>query len=150
VRAFEHEGMRLVLSDTVGFIRHLPHQLVDAFRSTLDETRDADLLLHVADAGEPESRRERQAWAVEDVLEEIGAGGGPRLLVLNRVARRDGEGAGRLRTRPRAAIPPSALPGGGLDEPRPRLALTARARLEPLEVLVPYARGEVISAIYSA
>jgi GTP-binding protein HflX len=150
VRAFEHEGMRLLVSDTVGFIRRLPHQLVDAFRSTLDETRDAHLILHVADAGEPEGRRERQARAVEDVLEEIGAGEVPRLLVLNKADRVDADEVERLRNRHPDAVLTSAVTGEGLDELRHRLAETARARLERLEVLVPYARGEVISAIYAA
>ena len=149
-RALEHDGMRLVVSDTVGFIRHLPHQLVEAFRSTLDETREATLILHVADAGEPEARRAAQAAAVEDVLEEIGAGAVPRLLVLNKVDRVDPEERRRLANRHPDALFVSARTGEGVDALRDRLAAAARAGLTRLEVMVPYASGELISAIYAA
>ena len=81
----EADGHELLLSDTVGFIRNLPHQLVTAFSATLEEVRDADLILHVADASEPEARRAAQARAVAEVLDEIGAAEVPRLLVLNKI-----------------------------------------------------------------
>ncbi|MFN8997015.1 MAG: GTPase, partial [Betaproteobacteria bacterium] len=73
----------VILSDTVGFIRHLPHTLVAAFRATLDETAAADLLLHVVDASSPD--RDAQVREVDKVLEEIGAGAVPRILVLNKI-----------------------------------------------------------------
>ena len=149
-RAFEHDGMRVLLSDTVGFIRHLPHQLVEAFRSTLDETREATLLLHVADASEPEARRLVQARSVEEVLEEIGAGAVPRLLVLNKVDLVGPEEREMLVNRHAGAVLVSARTGEGLDALRDRLADTARRELTRLEVMVPYASGEVISAIYAA
>ncbi len=149
-RAIEVEGLRILVSDTVGFIRHLPHQLVEAFRSTLDETREADLILHVADASEPEGRRAAQALAVEEVLEEIGAGEIPRILVLNKIDRVDAAGRVRLANRHPDAVMVSALTGEGMDALTARLADAARSRLTRLEVMVPYARGGVISAIYAA
>ena len=78
-RRVELDGHEVLLSDTVGFIRHLPHQLVTAFSATLEEAREADLVLHVADASEPEAHRGRaRAAAVDEVLEEIGAARGAR------------------------------------------------------------------------
>jgi len=149
-RAFEHDGMRVLISDTVGFIRHLPHQLVEAFRATLDETREATLVLHVADASEPEARRLSQARSVEDVLEAIGAGDAPRLLVLNKIDLVAPAEREMLANRHPEAILVSARTGEGLDALRDRLATAARAELTRVEVMVPYASGEVISAIYAA
>src|SRR6476660_2265135 len=83
-RAFEHGGRRYLVTDTVGFIEKLPHQLVEAFKATLEETVLADLVLHVVDASAPEQRLQADMHAVDEVLEEIGAGGKPRLLVLNK------------------------------------------------------------------
>src|SRR5690606_31778369 len=77
------EGSHAVVADTVGFIRHLPHDLVAAFRSTLQETKDADLLLHVVDAGAEE--RDEQKATVRGVLKEIGADDVPQLLVFNKI-----------------------------------------------------------------
>ncbi len=82
-RLFLGPEAQVVLSDTVGFIRHLPHTLVDAFRATLEETRDADLLLHVVDGADPE--REIQLEAVDAVLAEIGADQVPQLVVFNKM-----------------------------------------------------------------
>jgi GTP-binding protein HflX len=147
-RAVEHEGHRVLLSDTVGFIRALPHQLVEAFRSTLDEVRDADLILHVADAAETEARRISQAVAVEDVLEEIGAGDVPRLLVLNKVDRLDADGRAALAARHPGALLVSARTGEGLDGLRDRLAALARARLTPVDVMIRWRDGELLSEIY--
>jgi len=149
-RAFEHDGMRLLVSDTVGFIRHLPHQLVEAFRSTLDETREATLVLHVADASEPEARRLSQSGSVEEVLEEIGAGGTPRLLVLNKIDLVAPDEREMLVNRHPEAILVSARTGEGLDALRDRLAAAARSELTRVELMVPYASGAVISAIYAA
>jgi GTP-binding protein HflX len=149
-RAFEHDGIRFLVTDTVGFIRHLPHQLVDAFRATLRETRAAHLILQVEDASEPEVRREARRRAVEDVLEEIGAGEVPRLLVLNKIDRLDADARARAARRAPDALQVSALTGEGLDELRGRLAAFARSRLTRLEALVPYTEGGVIAAIYAS
>src|SRR4029079_18599997 len=96
-RTFELCGREYLLTDTVGFIEKLPHQLVEAFKATLEETVLADLILHVVDASAPEERRLAYMAAVDEVLEEIGAGDKPRLLVFNKVdllseeERREGE-----------------------------------------------------------
>src|SRR6185503_7143928 len=84
-RAFEHEGRRYLVTDTVGFIRRLPTQLVEGFAATLEETLAADLILHVADGSAPDDRLTEQIAAVESVLGEIGAIEIPTQLVLNKV-----------------------------------------------------------------
>ena len=84
-RAYRHGGRRFLVTDTVGFIRKLPHQLVEAFKATLEETVLADLIVQVVDASEPEDARRESIAAVDSVLEEIGAGRAPRLLVFNKV-----------------------------------------------------------------
>src|SRR5215210_5745293 len=90
-RTLRLDGRTYLMTDTVGFIRKLPHQLVEAFGATLEETRLADLILHVVDASVPEEELEGLLRAVEDVLEEIGAGEVPRLLAFNKVDMLDGE-----------------------------------------------------------
>lgn len=148
-RAFEKDGMKVLVSDTVGFIRHLPHQLVESFRSTLDEVRDAHLVIHVADAGEHDEGRAARAAAVDGVLDEIGAHEVPRLLVLNKVDLLDPDERDALARRHPQAVMTSAATGEGLDDLRDRLLTTARARWERVELEVPYARGDVISAVYA-
>lgn len=149
-RAFSKDGVRVLVSDTVGFIRHLPHQLVESFRSTLDEVRDAHLIVHVADASEDDQGREARAKAVEDVLDEIDAGEVPTLLVLNKCDLLDDEDRAGLKRRHPDAIMTSARTGEGLDDLRDRLLATARGRWERVELTVPYARGDVVSAVYAA
>jgi len=148
-RAFSKDGVKVLVSDTVGFIRHLPHQLVESFRSTLDEVRDAHLIVHVADASEDDEGRAARAVAVEEVLDEIGAGEVPRLLVLNKCDLLDADERDALARRHPSAVMTSALTGEGLDDLRNRLLTTARARWDRVELEVPYARGDVISAIYA-
>ena len=98
-RSFELSGRDYLLTDTVGFIEKLPHQLVEAFKATLEETVLADLILHVVDASAPEERRLADMQAVDEVLEEIGAGEKPRLLVLNKADLLDEEERARGRAR---------------------------------------------------
>jgi GTP-binding protein HflX len=148
-RAFEHDGIRFLVTDTVGFIRHLPHELVNAFRATLQETREAHLVLHVEDASESEARREARRVAVEEVLEEIGAGDVPRLLVQNKVDRLDSMERVALANRDPDGVQVSALTGERLDGLRDRLAEFARSRLTRLETLIPYSEGRVLSAVYA-
>jgi GTPase len=150
VRSFEHAGMRLLVSDTVGFIRQLPHELVAAFHSTLDEVREANLILHVSDASETEHRRNEQARAVEEVLDQIGASEVPRLAVFNKIDRVDPEARLMLARRSPDAIFVSASGGEGLPALRERLGEVARARLTPIDVVVPYGRGDLVSSIYQA
>jgi GTPase len=148
-RRVEADGHELLLSDTVGFIRNLPHQLVTAFSATLEEVRGADLILHVADAAEPEARRAAQARAVAEVLDEIGASEVPRLLVLNKIDLVTGDARAALANRQPEAVRVSAATGEGLDELRSRLADAARARLTPVELTIPYSQSGLISAVYS-
>ena len=143
------DGHELLLSDTVGFIRNLPHQLVTAFSATLEEVRDADLILHVADAHEPEGRRAAQARAVADVLDDIGASQVPRLVVLNKIDLVPADERAALANRQPRAVRVSAVTGEGLDELRSRLADAARAGLTPVELTIPYAQSGLISAVYS-
>jgi GTP-binding protein HflX len=147
-RAIEDRGYRVLLSDTVGFIRHLPHQLVAAFRSTLTEVEDADLILHVGDASEPEHRRIAHALAVEDVLEEIGAGEIPRQLVFNKIDRLDAEDVMALHARHPDAVLTSAITGQGIPELRARLMDLARDRLTELDVVIPWSAGVLLSDVY--
>lgn len=113
-KCFVGDGVEVVLSDTVGFIRGLPHQLIEAFKSTLDEAAQADLLLHVIDSSSP--AREEQMMEVDKVLEEIGAAKVPRLLVFNKI---DLEGKSPFMTRAEDGTPKavgiSAASGCGLD-----------------------------------
>ncbi|RLK23942.1 GTP-binding protein HflX [Micromonospora sp. M71_S20] len=108
------------VTDTVGFVRHLPHQLVDAFRSTLDEVSRSDLALHVVDASAPDALD--QITTVHGVLHEIGAGDVPELLVLNKIDVAPGEWVDALRRVHPGAVAVSALTGAGMDELRAALA----------------------------
>lgn len=148
-RRMECEGHELLLSDTVGFIRHLPHQLVKAFSATLEEVREADLILHVADAAEPETRRDDRARAVDATLAEIGAADVPRLMVLNKIDLVDADGRAALANRAPDAVQVSAVTGEGLDELGRRLAEAARSRLTPVELTIPFDQGGLISAVYA-
>jgi GTP-binding protein HflX len=142
------DGHEVLLSDTVGFIRHLPHQLVKAFSATLEEVREADLILHVADASEPEHRRAARAAAVAEVLDEIGAAEIPRLPVLNKIDLLPGPQRQALANRHPDAIQVSARTGEGLDRLTEALAATARARLSPVDVTIPYAMSGLVATVY--
>jgi GTPase len=148
-RSLEHDGHRMLLSDTVGFIRDLPHELVEAFTSTLDEVGEADLVLHVADASEPEERRRARAHAVDAVLQEIGAGELPRVLVLNKIDLVDAAGREALAGRDSDAVQVSATTGEGLGALLDRLTAAARDGLVKVEITIPYARGDLIAMIHS-
>jgi GTPase len=149
-RAFEHDGIRFLVTDTVGFIRNLPHELVNAFRATLQETREAHLVLHVEDASDGGDRRAVRRAAVESVLAEIGAAEVPRILVLNKADRVEPEERARLALEEPDAVVVSALTGEGLDVLLARLAAFARARLTRVEALVPYADSALLSSIYAS
>ncbi len=103
-RTLRLQGRTYLVTDTVGFIRKLPHQLVDAFAATLEETKRADLLLHVVDASAPEEELVAMTRAVEDVLEEIGTGDQPRVLVLNKADKLDEAAPPRARLPPRRRV----------------------------------------------
>src|SRR5436305_2548412 len=117
-RGFDHDGRRYLVTDTVGFIRRLPHHLVEGFASTLEETLFADVVLHVVDASSPDDEQDRQREAVEDVLHEIGATELPIALVLNKIDRVDPLGRRRLTNRFPDAPQVSALTGEGVEAPK--------------------------------
>jgi GTP-binding protein HflX len=148
-RAFEHEGRRYLVTDTVGFIRRLPHHLVEGFASTLEETLVADVVLHVVDASAPDDEQDRQREAVEDVLHEIGAADLPVVLVLNKIDRVDPLGRRRLSNRFPAAPQVSALTGEGLDDLRAELARRFEDRWERVRLLVPYEKGKELAELYA-
>ncbi|MBX5443040.1 MAG: GTPase HflX [Solirubrobacteraceae bacterium] len=147
-RSMEISGRRYLVTDTVGFIRKLPHQLVEAFGATLDETRLADLILHVVDASAPEEEMTEMLRAVDDVLEEIGAGARPRLLVLNKADALDAERRRELAFRHPDGILVSAVTGEGLDELRDRIEDEFSRTLRRIEVLVPYAEGGRLAELH--
>ena len=148
-RAFEHEGRRYLVTDTVGFIRRLPHQLVDGFASTLEETLVADLILHVVDASEDTATMLEQMQAVDAVLTEIGANELPMLLVLNKVDSLDAVGRRRLAARFSDGIAISALKGAGLDRLRAAIADHFAGRFEEVRLLVPYEDGAKLGELYA-
>jgi len=137
-----------LLSDTVGFIHKLPHQLVEAFKSTLEEVRTADLLLHVVDASN-EARASHIA-VVKDVLAEIGADERPALLVLNKIDRLDGPArqAILLEAERENAVAVSAGEGIGIDALRARIDDNLDARMSRVEFRVPFERGEVLARLH--
>jgi GTP-binding protein HflX len=147
-RAFEQGGHRFLLTDTVGFIEKLPHQLVEAFKATLEETVLSDLILHVVDAAAPDERRTAGMRAVDTVLEEIGAGDRPRLLVLNKADLLDEEGRRDVQLRHPDAVLVSALEGDGIDQLRARVEAAFADSLRPVELLVPYSAGARLSELY--
>jgi GTP-binding protein HflX len=145
-RARTPSGRPFTLTDTVGFVRHLPHQLVDAFRSTLEEVADADLILHVVDGTDEDPAA--QLAAVREVLREIGAGEVPELVVFNKSDAADPIGIEGLRRRERQSVVVSARTGAGLDE-----LLTDVERLLPhhrqeVRVILPYRRGDLLSRMH--
>jgi GTPase len=148
-RWFEHEGRRYLVTDTVGFIRRLPHQLVEGFAATLEETLVADLILHVANASAPEDTLEEQLRAVNLVLDEIGASDLPVELVLNKVDDVDSLRRRRLANRFPDALQISAQTGAGLDQLRARIAERFADRFELVELLVPYAEGAKLAELYA-
>jgi GTP-binding protein HflX len=147
-RAFTHDGRRILLTDTVGFIRKLPHALVEAFKATLEETVLADLLLHVVDGSEPEDERADSISAADAVLGEIGADSSPRLLVMNKIDLLDDEARGELTLRHPDAMLVSAETGEGLEELRTRIAHSLAERLTEVELLVPFGSGERLSELH--
>ena len=139
-------GRAVLLSDTVGFVRRLPHNLVEAFRSTLEEVAQSDLMLHVVDAGEPSL--EGQIAAVRMVLEEIGAAQLPELMVFNKADTIDDPARVRLSRLFPDAIVVSALNGDGTGDLIAAIDETLRKRLTEVELTIPYDRGDVVAAVH--
>ena len=140
------DGREFTLADTVGFVRNLPHQLVEAFRSTLEEVGDADVIVHVVDASHPDPAA--QLATVRDVIGEVGARDIPEIVVFNKSDLADPEARLVLRGLAPDAVFVSARTGEGIDElvarierDLPRPAITVR-------LLVPYDRGDVVSRLH--
>jgi len=140
-RSFELSGRDFLLTDTVGFIEKLPHQLVEAFKATLEETVLADLVVHVVDASETEERRIVDMKAVDEVLEEIGAGEKPRLLVLNKADLLSEDERHEVEIAHAGAVLVSAVEGEGLERLCERIEAAFEETLTEVELLVPYAQG---------
>jgi GTP-binding protein HflX len=139
-------GETVLLSDTVGFVRRLPHQLVEAFRSTLEEVRDADLLLHVVDASAHDA--DERIAAVDDVLREIDAGDVPRLLAWNKADAADPDDLKATLVSHPGSVACSAATGTGITELLAAVGDRLRALAHVVELLVPYDRGDVLAALH--
>src|SRR3954469_21619050 len=145
-RTETEDGVVYTLADTVGFVRSLPHQLVEAFRSTLEEVGDSDLLLHVVDGSHPDP--EGQITAVRSVLAEVGGDQIKEIIVVNKADIADPEVLGRLRRHEKHCVTVSARTGAGLDELREIIARELPKPEIEVEVLVPYERGDLISRLH--
>ena len=148
VRTWRSGGRRYLLTDTVGFIKKLPHQLVDAFGATLEETRRADLLAHVIDASSPAPEREAMRRSVSETLAEIGAEDAPLATVLNKVDLLDPQQLDDLRTEHPDAVLVSGQTGYGLSELGRSIERQLAHTLRPIELLVPYAAGNSLAELH--
>ncbi len=142
-RARTPSGQPITLTDTVGFVRHLPHQLVDAFRSTLEEVADADLILHVVDGSDVDPRA--QIAAVREVLAEIGASRVPELVVINKADAADSLDVEALRLAEPQSVVVSARTGDGIDKLLAEIERLLPARHREVSVTIPYDRGDLLS-----
>ncbi|MFY9767144.1 MAG: GTPase HflX [Mycobacterium sp.] len=145
------DGRPFVVSDTVGFVRHLPTQLVEAFRSTLEEVVDADLLVHVVDGSDVNPLA--QISAVRQVISEVTADHhgdpAPELLVVNKVDAASGLGLAKLRRALPGALFASARTGDGIDALRRRMAELAAPTDTAVDVIIPYNRGDLVSRVHA-
>jgi GTP-binding protein HflX len=144
------EGYKVLVTDTVGFIRKLPHHLVASFRATLEETKEADLLLHVVDASHPQWEEQREV--VDEVLADIGVHDTPSLYVFNKMDAIPEEQQSAFRERQAALAPESvfvsALEDGGLEPLRRALATSVRRQRPILELRVPASDGRTLAELY--
>jgi GTP-binding protein HflX len=145
-RSETSDGRLFTLADTVGFVRHLPTQLIEAFRSTLEEVGDADLILHVVDAADADP--EAQIKAVREVLADVDALGVPEQLVFNKIDAATPESLMRLRRLAPDALFVSARTGAGLDELRARIEERLPRPAIEISVLVPYTRGDLVARLH--
>jgi len=148
-RGFEVDGRRYLVTDTVGFIRRLPHQLVEGFAATLEETLVADLVLHVVDASTTDDELDAQLAAVQAVLSEIGAGELPVELVLNKIDATDPLRRRRVGNRFPEALQVSARTGEGLEALREQIAARFGERFEAVRLLIPYDEGGRLAELYA-
>jgi len=147
-RMLRTPGRNYLVTDTVGFIRKLPHQLVDAFAATLEETRRADLILHVVDASVPEEELLAMTHAVADVLHEIGADEVTQVLVLSKADRIDADRRSQLARRHPGAVLVSAHTGEGVDDLIARIEDEFARRLKDVELLIPYDEGSRLAELH--
>ncbi|MEV4435953.1 GTPase HflX [Streptomyces sp. NPDC049555] len=146
-RAETPSGRLYTLADTVGFVRHLPHHLVEAFRSTMEEVGDADLILHVVDGSHPAP--EEQLAAVREVIRDVGAVDVPEIVVINKADAADPLVLQRLLRIEKRSIAVSARTGQGMDELLARIdAELPRPAIE-VEALVPYTRGSLVARVHA-
>lgn len=139
-------GREYTLTDTVGFIRHLPHDLVEAFKSTLEEVRDADVILHVVD-GSDEAPWEQIA-AVRNVLNDLGAGDLPELVVVNKSDIASPDTVAELKRRESGCVIVSATTGSGMDVLAERIESALPQRWTPIDLVIPFDRGELVSRLH--
>jgi GTP-binding protein HflX len=142
------DGYRALMSDTVGFVRRLPHEVVEAFRSTLEEAADADLLVHVVDASDPDP--DGQIDAVRTVLDQIEAGDIPELIVFNKTDITDPNIVDRLVAGHDGSVAVSALTGDDIDLVATAIAEDLEKSTVTMRLLIPYDRGEVVAALHDA
>jgi GTP-binding protein HflX len=147
-RVLRAGGRDYLLTDTVGFIRKLPHQLVDAFGATLEETIRADLILHVVDASVDEEELDSMTRAVDDVLHEIAADEAPRVLVLAKADKLSEERRAELSHRHRGAVLVSAASGEGTEALIDRIESEFERSLSEVELLVPYREGGRLAELH--
>ncbi|WP_243708951.1 GTPase HflX [Actinomadura sp. GC306] len=145
-RAETPGGRAYTLADTVGFVRHLPHQLVEAFRSTLEEVTDAGLILHVVDGSDPDP--ESQLEAVREVLRDIGADKIPEIVVINKADAADDLTLARLQRREPHSVVVSARTGFGIEALRAAIEADLPGLESELRVLVPYDRGDLVAQVH--
>ena len=145
------DGRPFVVSDTVGFVRHLPTQLVEAFRSTLEEVVDADLLVHVVDGSDvnPLAQISAVRQVISDVVADHHGDPAPELLVVNKVDAATGLGLAKLRRALPGALFVSAHTGEGVDALRRRMAELARPTDTAVDVVIPYDRGDLVSRVHA-
>jgi GTP-binding protein HflX len=141
-------GETVLVTDTVGFVRRLPHQLVEAFRTTLEEVTGADLLVHLVDASSPEP--EARIDAVDAVLREIGAGSVPVVLAWTKTDLADHDEVKRLLEANRGSVAVSAATGEGIEDFLGTLGERLRSLTRVVEYVVPYERGDVLAALHRA
>jgi GTP-binding protein HflX len=148
-RVMELGGRTVLATDTVGFIRKLPHQLVKAFGATLEETRRAELIVHVVDASAPEELMAEMLSTVEMTLEQIGAADQPRLLVCNKIDQADQDRITQLRLLHPGAVLISALDGTGLDELRARIETVFLSEMQAVDLLLPFSAGAELAELHT-
>lgn len=140
-------GSPILISDTVGFVRNLPHQLVEAFRSTLEEVNQADLLLHIVDGSDPNP--DRQIEAVHSVLREIGADEIPEQLVVNKTDVADPVAVKRLTQLHPEAVAASAVTGAGMEELSTAITARLAETTDEIKMVVPYERGDLVALLHN-